>query len=155
MRATALAVDEEGEEEEGEEEEEEEAAEGGEGGEEERKGAQRAAMHRFGPRQRYPRIGESLTFLLSLGCLLIVAVASPLHPAPPHRGESRSISNCFHRISRFPHSPHVKSSLISQFINNSLMRIYTYIVFSILDRKSLSLSYFRALFTDYNQRLAF
>ncbi|XP_061941808.1 disintegrin and metalloproteinase domain-containing protein 10 isoform X2 [Apis cerana] len=79
MRATALAVDEEGEEEEGEEEEEEEE-------EEERNGAQRAAMHRFGPRRRYPRIGESLIFLLAFGCLLIVAVASPLHPAPPHRG---------------------------------------------------------------------
>ncbi|PBC34898.1 disintegrin and metalloproteinase domain-containing protein [Apis cerana cerana] len=43
-------------------------------------------MHRFGPRRRYPRIGESLIFLLAFGCLLIVAVASPLHPAPPHRG---------------------------------------------------------------------
>lgn len=138
MRATALAVDEEGEEEEGEGEEEEEE-------EEERNGAQRAAMHRFGPRRRYPRIGESLIFLLAFGCLLIVAVASPLHPAPPHRGESRSISNGFHR---FAHSPEVKSSLISQFINNSLTHasiyICVYISCTILDRKPLSLPYFHA-----------
>ncbi|XP_071866505.1 disintegrin and metalloproteinase domain-containing protein 10 isoform X2 [Bombus fervidus] len=79
MRATALAVDEEGEE---EEEEEEDEVRGG------HNGAQRATMYPFGSkeRRRHPGIGTPLIFFLVFGCLLIIAVASPLHPVPPHRG---------------------------------------------------------------------
>lgn len=91
MRATALAVDEEGEE---EEEEEEDEVRGG------HNGAQRATMYPFGSkdRRRHPGIGTPLIFFLVFGCLLIIAVASPLHPVPPHRGESRSIpASAFHR----------------------------------------------------------
>ncbi|CAL7938366.1 unnamed protein product [Xylocopa violacea] len=81
MRGTALAVDEEGEE---EEEEDEDWCRGG------RNGAQRAAMYPFRSRERHPRIGTPLTLSLVLGCLLVGAVASPLHPVPPHRGITHS-----------------------------------------------------------------
>ncbi|XP_017889847.1 disintegrin and metalloproteinase domain-containing protein 10-like isoform X2 [Ceratina calcarata] len=79
MRATALVLGEGGEEEE-EEEEEEDDDRGG------RNGAQRVAMYPF---SSGPRIETPAIFFLVLGCLSIIAVASPLHPVPPHRGITR------------------------------------------------------------------
>ncbi|XP_076759486.1 disintegrin and metalloproteinase domain-containing protein 10 isoform X1 [Xylocopa sonorina] len=81
MRGTALAVDEEGEE---EEEEDEDWCRGG------RNGARRAAMYPFRSNGRHPRIGTPLTLSVVLGCLLVGAVASPLHPVPPYRGITHS-----------------------------------------------------------------
>ncbi|XP_029039517.1 disintegrin and metalloproteinase domain-containing protein 10-like isoform X2 [Osmia bicornis bicornis] len=78
MRATALTVDEEGE----EEEEEEEADKGSIG----HNGVQRAAMYPLNLTKPHPRLGTSLIFFAVFNFLLIVAIASPLHPAPPHTG---------------------------------------------------------------------
>lgn len=91
MRVAALAVGEEGEEEE-EEDEEEGAAEG------HHRGAHgprmRLAATTVEGKSRWPAttcpIFFVLLFLLPVWILTIDVVdASPLHPAPPHRGESR------------------------------------------------------------------
>lgn len=105
MRVAALAVGEEGEEEEEEEDEEEE----------EEKEAQTQAGHHHGARgpamspaataavggrSRWP--ATTCPFLFVLLLLLpvwilttIVVNASPLHPAPPYRGESRFTFLCW------------------------------------------------------------
>ncbi|XP_076241864.1 disintegrin and metalloproteinase domain-containing protein 10 [Calliopsis andreniformis] len=87
MPATALAIDEEGEdeeeEEEGEGEEEEDEDEDWDRGGHER--VQRAAMYPL-TSKGHSRFKILLTLVSVLACLLIITNASPLHPAPPHRG---------------------------------------------------------------------
>ncbi|CAK9807652.1 Disintegrin and metalloproteinase domain-containing protein 10 [Anthophora quadrimaculata] len=74
MRGTALAVDEEGE-----EEEDEEDRRG-------HSGALRAAMYPFNSKERLPKFVTELFLFVVFGCHLIITIASPLHPVPPHRG---------------------------------------------------------------------
>ncbi|CAK9824706.1 Disintegrin and metalloproteinase domain-containing protein 10 [Anthophora retusa] len=74
MRGTALAVDEEGE-----EEEDEEDRRG-------HSGALRAAMYPFNSKERHPKFVTELFLFVVFGCHLIITIASPLHPVPPHRG---------------------------------------------------------------------
>lgn len=93
MRVAALAVGEEGEEEEDEDEEEE--AEDRTGHRHEVRGLAMcpAATAAVGGRSRQPAtmcpIFFVLLLLLPVWILTIVVDASPLHPVPPHRGESR------------------------------------------------------------------
>lgn len=94
MRVAALAVGEEGEEEEDEDEEEE--AEDRTGHRHEAHGLAMcpAATAAVGGRSRQPAttcpIFFVLLLLLPVWILTIDVDASPLHPVPPHRGESRS-----------------------------------------------------------------
>lgn len=81
MPATALAIDEEGEDEEEDEEDRARRV---------RSGVRRAAMYPL-TSKGHSRFRTPLVFLLVLACLFTITNASPLHPMPPHRGESSSI----------------------------------------------------------------
>lgn len=92
MRVAALAVGEEGGEEEGDEDEEE-AVEGRGGHYHGARGpAMRfAAAATVGGRSQWSITTCSIFFVLlflPVWTLMVVVNASPLHPAPPHRGES-------------------------------------------------------------------
>lgn len=111
MPAAALAIDEEGEdeEEEGEGEEEEDEDEdwdrGGHGG------VQRVAMYPL-TSKGHSRLKILLITIAVLACLFIAADASPLHPAPPHRGESPFIPDVSPNFACL-----ADHSIICQFIN--------------------------------------
>lgn len=90
MRVAALAVGEEGEE---EEEDEEEAAEDRAGHDHGARGPamRSAAAATVGGRSQWSITTCSIFFVLlflPVWTLMVVVNASPLHPAPPHRGES-------------------------------------------------------------------
>jgi len=92
MRVTALAVDEEGEEEE-EDEEEEKEAEGRAGHQHGARGPamRSAAVATVGGRSQWSITTCPIFFvllLLPVWILMAVVDASPLHPVPPHKGES-------------------------------------------------------------------
>lgn len=103
MRVAALAVGEEGEEEEEEEEDEEEEEEEAEGRAGYNHGARGPAMRSaaaaiVGGRSQWSITTCPIFFVLlflPVWTLIVVIDASPLHPVPPHKGESHlDISLC-------------------------------------------------------------